>query len=39
MASTIKKTARGTFADGRDVSNVSWQALAAAIKIKLGMKS
>ena len=36
--SSIKLTARGTFADGVDVSNLSWQAVAAAIKVKLGMK-
>lgn len=38
MKSTIKLTARGTYADGVNVSSLSWQTLATAIKVKLGMK-
>ena len=37
MQNSIKITARGTFADGVDVSALSSEALAAAIKMKLGL--
>lgn len=37
MKSIIKKNARGTFVDGVDMSSVSPEALATAIKVKLGL--
>ena len=37
MKSTFKMTATKAFADGVDVSALSKEAIAAAIKIKLGM--
>lgn len=37
MKNVIKFTARGIFADGVDVSSVSKEAIATAIKVKLGL--
>lgn len=37
MKNIIKLTARGTFADGVDVSALSPEAIATAIKMKLGL--
>ena len=37
METSIKLNAKGTFADGVDVSNLSSEAIAHAIKFKLGL--
>lgn len=37
MKNVIKFTARGVFADGVDVSSLSNEAIATAIKLKLGL--
>lgn len=39
FSSVLKFTARGTFADGTDVTKISPEALGAALKAKLGLNN